>query len=113
MTKAGERLLEGAREALAIAKGEQPAARITIHGHAYVPEDRWQPIEAAPTNRAILVHVPNTDYYGNDGVYAAMQVDMGTGKRWMTFGWAIGRDLGEENTPDGWMPIPAAPSALA
>jgi hypothetical protein len=38
MTKAGERLLEGAAEALAIAKGEQPAARIHIRGHSYVPE---------------------------------------------------------------------------
>lgn len=38
MTKAGERLIEGSKEALAIAMGEQPAARITINGHAYVPE---------------------------------------------------------------------------
>lgn len=34
----GQRLIEGAREALAIARGEIPAARITINGHAYVPE---------------------------------------------------------------------------
>jgi hypothetical protein len=39
MTKAGERLLEGAREALAIAKGEQPAASVTIGGHTYVPKN--------------------------------------------------------------------------
>jgi DNA-binding XRE family transcriptional regulator len=38
MTKAGERLLKGMTEALSIAKGEQPAARIHIKGHAYVPE---------------------------------------------------------------------------
>ena len=38
MTKAGERILEGAREALAIVKGEKPAASITIAGHTYVPK---------------------------------------------------------------------------
>ncbi len=69
----------------------------------------WQPIESAPTNRAIMVHVPNTDYYGNDGVYAGMLVDMGTGRRWMTFGWAVGRDLGAENAPDAWAAMPFPP----
>lgn len=38
MSKAGERLIEGAKEALAVAKGEKPAARIHVNGHAYVPE---------------------------------------------------------------------------
>lgn len=66
----------------------------------------WQPIETAPTNRAILIHLPGLDYYGNDGVYAGMLVDMGTGRRWMTFGWAIGRDVAPENQPDAWMPMP-------
>jgi hypothetical protein len=74
----------------------------------------WHPIETAPTNKAILIHVPNLDYYGNDGVYAGMLVDMGTGRRWMTFGWAIGRDLGEENVPVAWREIPtASPLSLA
>jgi len=36
MSKAGDRILEGAREALSIAKGERPAASITINGHRYV-----------------------------------------------------------------------------
>lgn len=31
------RIIEGAREALSIARGEQPAASITINGHKYVP----------------------------------------------------------------------------
>lgn len=31
------KIVEGAKEALAVARGEEPAARITIHGHAYVP----------------------------------------------------------------------------
>lgn len=72
-------------------------------------EPTWQPIETAPTNRAILIHVPNTDYYGNDGVWEGMLVDMGTGRRWMTCGWAMGRNLGPENAPDMWMPLPPAP----
>lgn len=38
MSEAGERLIEGAKEMLAVAKGEQPAARIHVNGHAYVPE---------------------------------------------------------------------------
>ncbi len=33
-----ERISEGAREALEIARGNQPAARIHMQGHAYVPE---------------------------------------------------------------------------
>lgn len=38
MSDAGKKLLEGAAEALAVAKGDQPAARIRHSGHAYVPE---------------------------------------------------------------------------
>src|SRR5690606_31291008 len=34
----GERMLHGAREALAVAKGEHPAAAIWHNGHRYVPE---------------------------------------------------------------------------
>lgn len=37
MTKAGKRILEGAREALAIAKGESPAASIYHNGFRYIP----------------------------------------------------------------------------
>lgn len=40
MTKAGERLIEGVKEALAIARGEQPAAAIAVGGHTYVPVAR-------------------------------------------------------------------------
>lgn len=31
------KILDSAKEAVAFAKGEQPAARITIKGHTYVP----------------------------------------------------------------------------
>lgn len=47
MTKAGEQLLEGAREALAVARGEQPAARMHINGHTYVPEAELLAVKAA------------------------------------------------------------------
>ena len=33
----GERAIEGMKEVLAIAKGEQPAASIYMNGHNYVP----------------------------------------------------------------------------
>ncbi len=39
MSEAGERLLEGARDALAVAKGEKPAAAMYIAGHRYFPAD--------------------------------------------------------------------------
>ncbi len=69
----------------------------------------WQPIESAPTNASVLVFIPNADHYGH-GVYRAMQVDMGTGRRWMTSGLHIGRDCGAENQPTHWMPLPPEPS---
>jgi len=39
MTKAGERMIEGVKEAVAVARGEQPAASITVAGHTYVPKN--------------------------------------------------------------------------
>lgn len=39
MTKAGKRILDGVREALTIAKGEQAAASVTVSGHTYVPKE--------------------------------------------------------------------------
>ena len=94
---------ELAKVALSYLDGLRPAA-----ADAGVRE--WQPIETAPTNKAILIHLPGLDYYGNDGVYAGMLVDMGTGRRWMTFGWGIGRNIGDENAPVAWREIPAASS---
>ncbi|KQP53075.1 hypothetical protein [Methylobacterium sp. Leaf106] len=70
----------------------------------------WEPIETAPRNKAIQVYVPHLDYYGNEGVYAGMLVDMGTGLRWMTFAWAMGRDMNEEVLPTHWRPLPAPPA---
>jgi hypothetical protein len=70
----------------------------------------WRPIDTAPMNAAVLIKLPNLDYYGNNSVYAGMLVDMGTGKRWMTFGYAIGRDIGPDDWPLAWMPLPSPPS---
>jgi hypothetical protein len=84
---------------------KQQAERIMSEIDA-APEG-WQPIDSAPENVAILIHVPRLDYYGNNCVYAGMLVNMGTGRRWMTFGHAIGRDLGPDCMPDGWMPMPS------
>src|SRR5690606_32750246 len=40
MTEAGERLIGALREARAVARGEEPAARIWHRGWAYVPQPR-------------------------------------------------------------------------
>jgi hypothetical protein len=46
MTKASfDRLMKGAREAAAVAAGEQPAASITFNGHTYVPTARVKELE--------------------------------------------------------------------
>lgn len=36
MTKSGKKLIDAASEALAIARGDEPAASITYNGHRYV-----------------------------------------------------------------------------
>jgi hypothetical protein len=77
------------------------------------PVMEWKPISSAPTNRAVLIHVPHLDYYGNNGVYAGMLVDMGTGRRWMTFAWAMGRDLGPDEQPEAWRELPSPPLTSA
>jgi hypothetical protein len=68
----------------------------------------WEDISSAPTNASVLVFIPNAEHYGH-GVYRAMLVDMGTGRRWMTTGCHVGRDCGPDNTPTHWMPLPPAP----
>lgn len=83
---------------------------LLLVGRALMERDPWQPIDSAPTNKAIQILIPNADYYGNDGVYSGMLVDMGTGKRWMTFGWAVGRDLGPDMWPTHWQPLPSPPA---
>lgn len=43
--RAGDRLIAAAEEAASIARGEQPAARIHINGHSYVPESAYLELE--------------------------------------------------------------------
>lgn len=56
MTKAYDRVKEGLSEALSIAKGDQPAASITVNGHTYVPKEeldaalKWRDAENAGLN---------------------------------------------------------------
>lgn len=78
-----------------------------------VEGDGWLPIESAPKNKAIQIYIPNADYYGNDGIYAGILVDLGTGQRWATFGWAVARDLPPHMHPTHWRPLPSAPSQEA
>ncbi|MDH0125468.1 DUF551 domain-containing protein [Brucella intermedia GD04153] len=78
-----------------------------------VEGDGWLPIETAPKNKAIQIYIPNADYYGNDGIYAGILVDLGTGQRWATFGWAVARDLPPHMHPTHWRPLPSAPSQEA
>lgn len=68
----------------------------------------WQPIETAPTNVSILVFIPDLDHYG-PGIYRAILVDMGTGRRWHATTVAMGRDLGPHDTPTHWRPLPTPP----
>ena len=43
----GSKIIEGAKDAAAIVRGEIPAARITINGHVYVPEASSPAIDKA------------------------------------------------------------------
>lgn len=108
MTEAGERLLAGAREAVAIARGEQPAARIHIQGYAYVPEQRWQPAATAPKDRYFLAFGKPEDMEGvtfkHPGVHAAYWDEIDgrfciKGATW----------LGPFIDPLAWMEEPKAP----
>ncbi len=68
----------------------------------------WQLIATAPTNVSVLVFIPNAEHYG-PGIYRAIQVDMGTGRRWMTTAWACGRDCDRDAQPTHWMLLPEPP----
>ena len=72
-------------------------------------EGGWQDIASAPTNQAILIFIPNAEHYG-PGIYRAILVDMGTGRRWHTTGFAVGRDLTGDVAPTYWMHTPAPPT---
>lgn len=52
------KIIEGAQEAVAFARGEKPAARLTVNGHAYVPEASLPPsiVELTSLLRLIAKH---------------------------------------------------------
>ena len=111
----GERLIEGAKEALEIARGNQPAARVHFHGHAYVPENRWQPIETAPKDgKAILVYCDGTGALFAEALEEASMTTVSwrqDGWRLLqTGGWAEDSDPYPE--PTHWQPLPPRPGEL-
>lgn len=74
-------------------------------------EDRnrdWKPADTAPFNESVLVFVPNLEHYG-PGIYRAIRVNLGTGIRWMSTCWAMGRDFNADTQPTHWMPLPEVP----
>lgn len=68
----------------------------------------WQPIETVPTNKSVLIFIPNTEHYG-DGIWRAIRVDMGAGKRWHMASPSRGQDLHPAHCPTHWMPLPDPP----
>lgn len=67
------KLIEAAQEAVAIAKGEQPAARIHVNGHAYVPEATINALVGASRKLILSAKIlqQNSEgcalnHYGND-----------------------------------------------
>jgi hypothetical protein len=75
---------------------------------AFLRAGGWLPIETAPTNESVLIYVPSARHYG-EGIYRAVLVDMGKGKRWHTSALLVGRDVTPEYTPTHWRPLPPAP----
>ncbi len=99
MGNAGRKLIEGATEALAIAKGEIPAAGLFVDGHHYVPRPVWRPISEAPRDGTHIIGLSSRDgdvnriywglnYYGD--------------LRWCTStGWRTDEEI------KFWMPLPS------
>ena len=109
MTEAGARLIEAAKEAVAIAKGEQPAARIHVNGFAYVTEDRWQPIESAPKDgTAVLLHYTTSPFGGVAYLIEGAWHQVHTEPDELFDGWET--PFGFVGEPTHWTPLPPLPS---
>jgi hypothetical protein len=68
----------------------------------------WHPADSAPFNKAVLAFVPHLEHYG-PGIYRAIRVNMGTGIRWQSNCWAMGRDFTADTQPTHWCPLPEPP----
>lgn len=101
----GPRTLAADTSAIALAEASN---RVPSGGEVTPQGGCWRPISTAPVNESILIYLPNGEHYG-PGIYRAIQVNVGTGKRWHTTAWACGRDLGGEDWPRFWMPLPQPP----
>lgn len=55
----GLKIIEGAEEALAFARGEAPTARLVVNGHAYVPE-AWLPEPVKDLTELLRVIIQTT-----------------------------------------------------
>ncbi len=53
MSEAGSKILRGLEQAVAIAKGDQPAAAIWHNGHRYVPEASLAAVRADATREMV------------------------------------------------------------
>lgn len=68
----------------------------------------WRPIEECPVNVSVEIWLPDFEHYG-PGIYRAILVDNGTGRRWHTTAWACGRDLDPMYWPKLFRLLPASP----
>jgi hypothetical protein len=72
---------------------------------------KWQTIDTAPFNEAVLVFVPNREHYGH-AVYRAIRCNFHPNERapyWHSCGLAVGRDIPSDSEPTHWMPLPEPP----
>jgi hypothetical protein len=70
----------------------------------------WKPIETCPENVSVLFFIPGAEHYG-EPIYRGIRVNMGTGERWHTSAFAMGRDVPHDYKPTHWIPLPAPPGS--
>ena len=105
MAETGSRMIEAAKEAAAIARGEAPAARLHVKGHAYVPEQRWQPIETAPRDGTmVLIASKRVRPAVHPARWRGTDADAAPFHHWDAWQhWFVDGDL------VGWQPLPPPP----
>lgn len=86
----GDKIMTGMREAISVARGDVPAARIWHNGHAYVPETSfeeirdenrrlWDALVAMLASKTISTFVHRSTYISSK-VLAAVSANKGTSK---------------------------------